>query len=583
MTPRPQGFRQGWALIALACCMGIAVAAVAAEKPERPPGLPALPPRPDNAALNYLAAMALMKTAEKPEEIKAIRFLDDTYRKLPPAAIEDHDEAIAILKHDLQRGGGMWMVHEGAGKSRCAFDVDWEKGPGILLPHLALMRNLTRRCLAAAKYCRYTNNDVRAAEILADVASLGAHLGEDPVLIGGLVGVSVQKTAVDGIEGLLASEFEAEAVERLHAALAALPPRPFRTEVYFRSEAAIYGDWMLKHPEAIRDLVAAPKGLLRKLAAASMAARLPAMVREYQDAMLRMAEAAAGPYYQSGVKLDVEMKAMRARVEASRKDPLTGNSLLPVLLPALERIHGQFALAEAQLGMVRIVCAAGLDRARDGAWPPALAALRRHFPDGLPKDPFTGKDFSYALAGGLPRVACEGKIAIPKGRPSLFSIDLGRRRQRDADAAKRTAARRLTQPDYRREMEQLEARTQRYQDTVDANLVWLDDRGVIVVVDTKAKTIRRFRQLFGYDKLKVAAVVFGLSRVWIGTDKGLLAWDRKQKFWGRFAVGGVLVEAVVRELQLVGKATLRVVVLDGDKKEQRFEYDLKNLRWKELD
>ena len=581
MTPRPQRFRQGWSPLVFVCCL--AVAAVAAEKPEGTPGLPDLPPRPDNAALNYLAAMALMRTAVKPEEIEAIRFIDDIYRKLPPASIEGHDVAIAILKHDLRPGGTAWMVHEGATKPRCAFDVDWEKGPGILLPHLALMRNLTRRCLAAAEYCRYTNNDVRAAEILADVASLGAHLGEDPVLIGGLVGVSVQKTAVDGIEGLLAGEPEAEALKQLHAALAALPPRPFRTEIYFRSEAAIYGDWLLKHPESIRDLVAAPKDLLGKLTAASITARLPAMVREYQDAMLRMAEAATGPYYQSGARLDAEMKALRVRVEASRKDPLTGNSLLPVLLPALERIHGQFALAEAQLGMVRILCAAGLDRARDGAWPPALAALRRHFPEGLPKDPFTGKDFGYALAGGLPRVACEGKIAIPKGRPDLFSLDLGRRRQRDAESAKRTADRNRAQPDYRQEMERLEAKAQRRQDTVDANLVWFDDNGVIVVADTKAKTTRRFDQLFGYERVKVAVVVFGPSRVWIGTDKGLLAWDRKQKFWGRFAVGGVLVEVAVRELQLVGEATLRVLVLDGDNKERRFECDLKALRWKELD
>ena len=396
-----------------------------------------LPARPDNAALNYLLALSLLA---QPEEIEARYLIEDKVWQLPPEALQAIPEAAKFLERDLRKAGPLWAVHEGAQKKRCAFDVDWEAGPEALLPHLAQMRHLARRCVAAAKCAEFKGDRVRAAEIYADVMQMGAHLGEDPILISALVGVAVQSMAVSGIEGLLAREPGPQATQKLLSGLARVAPQPFRTDVCFRSEAAIYGGWflrnLLKATEEVRihirdDPNATPEQLARL-----KAEHVQAWVREYQDVMKRLAEAARGPYHESAPRLNEEKKRLEKMTAEIRRDPTKGNLLIPMLVPALWRCHEQFATAEARLGMIQLACAVALYKHQEGKYPAELDALRKHLLSGIPKDPFTGESFLYTLRAGEWVIECGAPDELKKRRPKDFIVDLAARRRKDAQAVK---------------------------------------------------------------------------------------------------------------------------------------------------
>ena len=61
-----------------------------------------------------------------------------------------------------------------------------------------------------------------------------------------------------------------------------------------------------------------------------------------------------------------------------------------------------------------------------------------------------------------------------------------------------------------------------------------------------------------------------------------MAWDRKGRFWSRFAVGGEIVEAPVTGLALDKAGKLRVTVREKGKGPRQFEYDQKNRTWEEV-
>ena len=71
------------------------------------------------------------------------------------------------------------------------------------------------------------------------------------------------------------------------------------------------------------------------------------------------------------------------------------------------------------------------------------------------------------------------------------------------------------------------------------------------------------------------------DKVWLGTSKGLFAWDRKDMFWTRFAVGGKFIDLPVNEVSLNDGGKLLVTV-EKDQTTRRFEYDSRTATWKEL-
>jgi len=118
-------------------------------------------------------------------------------------------------------------------------------------------------------------------------------------------------------------------------------------------------------------------------------------------------------------------------------------------------------------------------------------------------------------------------------------------------------------------------------DSVQKHLTWYALPDGVALDDAGKKEVHRFARLFEYTDLKIHAMAFGPDKVWIGTDKGLIAWDRKARFWTRFAVGGTLLEVSVTALSFDEKGRLRVTVRSAEQQPQKHLYDPRQGRWQE--
>ena len=101
------------------------------------------------------------------------------------------------------------------------------------------------------------------------------------------------------------------------------------------------------------------------------------------------------------------------------------------------------------------------------------------------------------------------------------------------------------------------------------------------MADAKAKQVRRFAGLFDYKAFRAIGIAFTPESVYVATDKGMFSWDRKGKYWNRFAVGGAYVDAPVVGFRVVGGAW-RVTIQEKGRRPLRFEYDTKTRKWKDL-
>ncbi|MGD1001898.1 MAG: hypothetical protein ABSA67_14480 [Candidatus Brocadiia bacterium] len=413
-------------------------------------------PRSDNAAILYLEGAATRAVPQSAGELEALKFMDEEFGKLPPAALSDRPDAVALLSRDLDSDGAMSLLHDGAQRGPCAFDLNWDAGPDMEMPHLGLLRLFAFRCVAAAKCAEFRGDPVRAAEICGDLARMGAHVGREPVLMSGLVAALIQNVAASEAEGLLSRSPGRESVEKLLRALQSLP-EPLRMDSYCRVDAEFWGEWVIRKAQApekelmdfIRDYLhgeGPPSKMatheLEGLKEPEIRARILEWARGYQQHMRRLARNVAGPYHEAAPAITDEERGLNNTIleMTSRElqgDRDLGNPLLQIFVPALTvSALPSLANAEARIGMMRVLCAAMLLKEETGSYPANLEELRRYFPDGFPKDPFTGKDYTLSMSGGLPAVSCGAPEEVRKKSPNDFSFDLARQRRLDAEALK---------------------------------------------------------------------------------------------------------------------------------------------------
>ncbi|HRU06289.1 MAG TPA: hypothetical protein P5137_11015, partial [Candidatus Brocadiia bacterium] len=166
--------------------------------------------------------------------------------------------------------------------------------------------------------------------------------------------------------------------------------------------------------------------------------------------------------------------------------------------------------------------------------------------------------WSFNAADEAPRIVLKGRKAAARGveRPM--------------------PPRQPLEEKYESDMKALAASAWQAKDPVQTNLVWFGED--LAVADTDKKTVQRFPGFFGHKTVKAIGIGFGQERVWVGTDKGMFVWDRKGRYWNRFAVGGEHFEAPVTSFKTEGDAW-QVTVRLADGKEATFVFDAKTGTW----
>jgi hypothetical protein len=138
-----------------------------------------------------------------------------------------------------------------------------------------------------------------------------------------------------------------------------------------------------------------------------------------------------------------------------------------------------------------------------------------------------------------------------------------------------------TDQDFKHDLETLKDAVWKKEDPVQKNLTWYAEKQGLAVADSESKEIKRFKELLGFQNIVCSGVAFAADKVWVATDKGLFAWDRKDQYWSLFAVGALYVDVPVREISFTdGK--LRVTIQQPGKNPRQFEYDTASGKWQEL-
>jgi hypothetical protein len=130
------------------------------------------------------------------------------------------------------------------------------------------------------------------------------------------------------------------------------------------------------------------------------------------DELNAVARACDGPPYQSEPLIRAEVERMRRLCIPADAQDFSGNPFLTLWPEVVIHAYAVFAFENGRLEMARILCAAALFEARKGEYPASLNALSTYFPAGFPKDPFTGKDFLYALEEQLPTVTAQPTASL---------------------------------------------------------------------------------------------------------------------------------------------------------------------------
>lgn len=352
------------------------------------------PPPGRNAAEHLNAAFERMEVRKAEVERLADRLpivgggrLPDLAEPVPPGMLKDIRGYLEANAEVLP------LLHKAAALEECKFDLDFTQGVGMLMPHLAKLRQAARLlALEALERIEAGKGDDAAASLLACLR-MGECVRQEPVLISALVRIACDAIAIAQLERWASRTRPSPAVlERLEAALAtAADPRIIEQAMVGERCFGIdvYQSYIFKpnRAEMIRNLgdMDVPFPLLVNL--------IPnAYFKEdmccYLDIMNAYVAAARKPYpecYLVGARVgkDLEERIPKCFVVAR------------LLLPALGRVFASGQQHLARCDSARVALAVLRYKAKHGRLPADLAALVPDFVKAIPPDPFDGKPLRY--------------------------------------------------------------------------------------------------------------------------------------------------------------------------------------------
>jgi len=315
---------------------------------------PEMPPDDDNAAVLLAEVFKLMDASA--------------------AAVKLHAKALALAREALKR-------------PRCVFDLDYTKGAGLELPHLAKLRHLARLFSAEAALNALNGRETEAADGIHHVLLLVGALDEESLAISKLVAVSILGRGVQSlkeVEGvadlsdenrnlllrdLQRLDFEAAVTQSL------VQERVFLLSVK-PSDLVYTRNWLERRHVEFRSGLSLAERLrvLRLMSETIEASRLPPWEAR---------PVTTERYAQVGQIMDWDHLGVPATVKDAWKYRFS---------PFMR------AMATRDAAVIALSCE--LFRSARGRYPAAFNELAPEFLDKLPPDPFTGKPFRYESRDG---------------------------------------------------------------------------------------------------------------------------------------------------------------------------------------
>jgi hypothetical protein len=416
-----------------------------------------LPPEtdrtPGNAVLMYYMAMQVMPYAQDAERAEKQRNQIDKYLEMPMSELPQKEvaELIDVYSTSLRQ------IEIGAVRENADWGLPFSEGISMLMPSLGSLRNMGKVLALKARLEIAQGRFDQAAHTIQIGLAMGRHVGEKTVLIGSLVGISIDAMMLERVQ---------ELIERggpnMYWALAELkaPLVDVRWSLNYERQ------WMaLANPEF-------RKAAAGHIGPAEGAAMLKAMIQwaemssigaspidpgAFNDNLRLMALAAM--HYEIGMKTLIERGRSREEVEAMtasqvvaiylwddyahwrdelfkwfslpypeardglersqkefKKWAAGGGKYNPLisLLPGLVKSYFLQTKLDRTLAALQTIESIRVHAARHGGPPATLDKME--LPS--PPDPITGKPFEYIAQGETFTLACPA----PKGVPDTEGV-----------------------------------------------------------------------------------------------------------------------------------------------------------------
>jgi hypothetical protein len=196
-----------------------------------------------NAALVYSAVFYSGLPKELTEKVDAVEYADVKLDQ----PIDKQPEAFKLAAEEARaRSGTVEQLLAASRMTRCDFELPYENGIGVVLPHLSFLRKSARLLRLDARRLLIEGKPDEAAERVAALFRIAGQLKSDEILINTLVGVAIASGGNTESEVLIKSGvLTASGRENILGAintLGAVDPYGFKTAL--RGEQRITVGWV---------------------------------------------------------------------------------------------------------------------------------------------------------------------------------------------------------------------------------------------------------------------------------------------------------------------------------------------------
>jgi len=308
------------------------------------------------------------------------------------------------------------LLEKATSMPKCRFPINYEDGPGMLLPHLAKLR-MCARLLAVKSAIEAANGQTeKALHICISGIKLAQSVSNEPVLISSLVRIAIDSMMLSSLEeisnkGTVDNKSYKKLVEEIKKERESpIVSSGLKNEVV--GALWVYNKISKSSIEEILDMftprlyMSGPetkpanpninssngnKIELNKEEKKLIKEYIPFVENDivfYLQTISSYIFLAKGPYWQ--VK-----DSLRKTDESINTLRMEKYFLSMQLLPALSRAHLQEARIDALLGAAQMGLANRIYRQEHGEFVDSLSQLTPDILPALPLDPFTGKDYIY--------------------------------------------------------------------------------------------------------------------------------------------------------------------------------------------
>ncbi len=346
---------------------------------------PRVPDHQNAAPLYQEAFESLDAHAKRSPDLK--KRIDAWFNEAPTGGALK-DEALSSALAEVS--GDLALLRRAAAMPGCHFEHNTESLYAVMLPELAAFRHAARWLALEGRHAAARGETAVAFRNAVSVSRMAGHCAQEPFIISSLVACAMEGIVVDMLDAVLSpAAFPAGGLvtpeDFPRCSYRMVMQRALRTEMAAGLEAYCQlADGSL----GLTDLAGADSLIMRDVLSFWRVFFFETDLAFYRHSQQEFVNRLSEPYSQQVGKREM-------------KEPPRNMShiLSGMLLPALDRIGEQAALADARRRLARVAVAVAAYRAAEGAYPAKLEDLLPKYAERIPLDPFDDQSLRLAKRG----------------------------------------------------------------------------------------------------------------------------------------------------------------------------------------